>query len=599
MRKYNKLCAIASGFGLMAAGCSQNEDISGPTTTQPVDAPTTPTFTASTCQEVTDDVAAAQLEAAKANIDDIFIQLGKGDLKNAQAISAQTKSSFKSVLDKYPSNCEAQLGYALSIVTDLVNNKQINEFVDTLTNKANLADLGTDDINQLLIAGNGKHLSTMSQEAVAAAIPSLDSAIIYMKNIVADDKFVCHYTYEDRLFELDRGEFAPAVSVLYIAKALLTFGASLDLNVSANGSYDWINDLDQRETATKSSVDQIIALMDKSSSFTTVYSSWKSRYKEIPNLLDSAITYVEIGLQYGIEEAKTGILTQQNDPYIVGDGEFADVSAKDFQKVIDSLEYYRQKIHTGFTVTFPHGTKITVNPAKFFEITDGWQDFLPYHKINDYTQWNTPVDAFYWDEDPDYTYAENEYEDALFDQISKTTKVHHFYASLYNYGGWYGEEPTIKVCVDFEVEGSDFDFCGNVTINNCTIAFDQTASYRDEAALAAYFPQPVKLSSGVCKVENGVSLFAAPVRHLTPNAFYFTDASGKKTISYQALNNGKYDEVSGYYKDYTLDDMQNLIFFPDITFGGIFPGMTVDAFWNFLKTEFRDDEDEDWTIRFE
>ena len=44
----------------------------------------------------------------------------------------------------------------------------------------------------------------------------------------------------------------------------------------------------------------------------------------------------------------------------------------------------------------------------------------------------------------------------------------------------------------------------------------------------------------------------------------------------------------------TLDDLQNLIFFPDITFGGVLPGMTTDKFWQVLKTESRNDDAYDW-----
>ena len=79
---------------------------------------------------------------------------------------------------------------------------------------------------------------------------------------------------------------------------------------------------------------------------------------------------------------------------------------------------------------------------------------------------------------------------------------------------------------------------------------------------------------------------------------------GNKTISLQALENGKVDEAELAYaiennrrpnsKDYTLDDMQNLIFFPDITFGGVLPGMTADKFWQVLKTESRNDDAYDW-----
>ena len=405
MKESKKFIALAIGACSFLMGCSD----SNPTNIgQPADTPNTPSFTAFSCQEVTDATVAAQLESAKASIKDVLEELGDNNLKNAQAISAQTKSTFKAVLDKYPANCEAQLGYALSIITDLMNNTKIKAFVDTVTNKANLADMGIEDFNQLLIADNGKHLTSMSQEAIAAAIPSLDSAIIYLKNIVGDDNFVCHYNIEDRSFELDRGEFAPALATMFVAKALLTFGASLNIDISANGKYDWMNDADKYNGDSKTFADQIIALMDKGSSFTTVYDNWKPRYKDIPNLLDSAIQFVEVGLQYGIDESKNGIKTQLNDPYIVGDDEMSDVSVSDFQKAIDSLEHYRKALHTGVEVTLPHGSKVTINVAKFFEITNGWQEYLPYHKFNDASAWNNPDAAAIWDEDPEYSFAESE-----------------------------------------------------------------------------------------------------------------------------------------------------------------------------------------------
>jgi cephalosporin-C deacetylase-like acetyl esterase len=35
-------------------------------------------------------------------------------------------------------------------------------------------------------------------------------------------------------------------------------------------------------------------------------------------------------------------------------------------------------------------------------------------------------------------------------------------------------------------------------------------------------------------------------------------------------------------------------FFPDITFGGVLPGMTADKFWDIIATESEDDDDDDW-----
>jgi hypothetical protein len=596
MKKTSKLITLAIGACSFMMGCSD----SNPTNVaQPADTPTSPNFNAFSCQEVTDATVAAQLESAKASIKDVLEELGDNNLKNAQTISAQTKSTFKSVLDKYPANCEAQLGYALSIITDLMNNTKIKSFIDTVTNKTNLADMGVEDFNKLLIAGDGKHLTTMGQEALAAAIPSLDSAIIYLKNIVGDDNFVCHYDLENRKLELDRGEFAPALATMFVAKAVLTFGASLNIDISSNGKYDWMTDADEYDGDTKRFADHIISLMDKGSSFTTVYDNWKTRYRDIPNLLDSAIQFVEVGLQYGIDESKKGIQTQLNDPYIVGDDEMADVSAKDFQKAIDSLEQYRKALHSGVEITLPAGSKVTVNIAKFFEITDGWQDYLPYHKTNDYSVWNIPAEGFYWA--PQLwggdTYAEFEINKAVRAQIEKNgRKADYFYGDLYTTAYPAG---TAEYCADAEFNNDYMYQCFDVKATNCTVTFTPTDNYyhgSDDTSILKTLA-PVTLSSSVCKIQDGVQVFAIPYDEYIPNVFYFTDPAGNKTISIQGLLNGKVSEEmiakaietnrKAKFYNYTLDEMQNLIFFPDITVGGVFPGMTEARFWEIFKTESR------------
>ena len=600
MNLLKSLPILSLGALSFLAGCSE-ETPNGPFTQATT--PTTPTFTAYSCEAVTDPSVAAQLETAKSNITDILKELDRGNLKNAQAVSASTKSTFKAVLDKFPGNCEAQLGYALSIITDLMNNTKIKSFIDTVTNKVDLADMGVEDFNKLLVAGDGKHLTSMGQEAMATAISSVDSAIIYLKNIVGDDKFVCNYTLDDRTFELDRGEFAPTLAAMYVAKAALTFGASINIDISDNGKYDWMNDVDQNDGHTPTVAKQIASFMDKGSSFSTVYDSWKQRYTNIPNLLDSAIQYVEVGLQYGIEESKTGLLTQANDLYVVGDDEMSDVSAKDFQKAIDSLEHYRKALHTGVTVTLPAGSKVTVNIAKFFQITDGWQDYLPYHKLYDYSEWYTPVDGFYWTTQLyGDSHAEYEINEAVRKQIAKSANLDYFYGYLYSNRSYVAG--TAEYCADVEIYGSGYSYkCFYVTANGCTLTFEDDDDYYGDRTVVTT-PAPITLSPSICQVQNGVPLFATAYDDFVENVFYFTDAMGNKTISIQGLVNGKVDEfrladaLQNNRRvdpvDYTLDDMKKLIFFPDITFGGVLPGMTTDQFWEILKTESRNDDAYDW-----
>lgn len=590
----NKLFVCAFGAMSLLAGCGSSGSNDDKPSSPAADTPDTPSFNVSGCHELNDADAQAQLESAKASIVDILQDLGEGDFHNAQVISAQTKSTFKAVLDKYPTSCEAQLGYALGIVTDLVNNKEIKGFIDTVSNKNDLVDMNVKDYNRLLITADGKLLTSVAQTAMAEAIPSLDSAIIYMRNIVNNKDFTCKYTYKDRTFELDRGEFAPALAGLFVAKAALTLGASMNIDFSENGNYDWMNDLEEYSEyeTSKVTMRQVESLLSKKSSFTTIYDNWKPSYKNIPNLLDSAISYVELGLQYGIDESKLGSTTQMNDPYIVGDGEMSDVSVKDFQKAIDSLEYYRQGLRTGVEVTLPQGSKVTINIAKFFEITDGFQEYLPYHHVNDPSVWFKPDQGYGWaDILTGKAYAEHEIGVSIMSELSKTMTLTGFHAWVSSYYSWYYEDvPAVpEVCMDIEDANDYYYNCYTATVNNCTVTFTITEdSYRSNDL--EFVPSPVKLSSEVCKVENGVSKFATAYQYQSENYFYFTDASGKKTVSLQGLDNGYLE--GNVIKDYSARDLSKLIYFPDFTFGGVFPGMTAEKFWNIIITESEEDEDD-------
>ena len=590
----NKLLVCAFGATMLLSGCGSKGGSDDKPTSPAADIPESTNFNVSGCSELNDANAQAQLESAKASIVDILQDLGEGDFHNAQVISAQTKSTFKAVLDKYPTSCEAQLGYALGIVTDLVNNKEIKGFIDTVSNKNDLVDMNVKDYNRLLITADGKLLTSVAQTAMAEAIPSLDSAIIYMRNIVNNKDFTCKYTYKDRTFELDRGEFAPALAGLFVAKAALTLGASMNIDFSENGNYDWMNDLEEYSEyeTSKVTMRQVESLLSKKSSFTTIYDNWKPSYKNIPNLLDSAISYVELGLQYGIDESKLGTTTQMNDPYIVGDGEMSDVSVKDFQKAIDSLEYYRQGLRTGVEVTLPQGSKVTINIAKFFEITDGFQEYLPYHHVNDPSVWFKPDQGYGWANVLTYkSYAEHELGVAIKSELSKTMALKDFYAWVSTRYSWYDEDiPAVpEVCMDIEDANDYYYNCYATTISNCTVSFAiSERSYRSNDL--EFVPSPVKLSSDVCKVENGVSKFATAYQYQSENYFYFTDASGKKTISLQGLDNGYLE--GNVIKDYSARDLSKLIYFPDFTFGGVFPGMTAEKFWNIIITESEEDEDD-------
>ena len=82
---------------------------------------------------------------------------------------------------------------------------------------------------------------------------------------------------------------------------------------------------------------------------------------------------------------------------------------------------------------------------------------------------------------------------------------------------------------------------------------------------------------------------------------YFTNAKGKKTVSIQELVNGKVD-ADGEIIPYSYEELRELIVLPDVTFGGVFPDMTVDFFWDEFIPAFMnndDEDDDDWYYDYE
>ena len=604
------LCSLA-----YLTGCSTTDDESPikPREDISVDEPQeTKVEVVTGCQEITDEADKATIKQIKSDLTDVYSSFGKGDLNKTQKASLETKSTIETILKKYPGNCEAQLSYVAAIISDIANNQKINNFLDTLAKRQGKTkyDLFSEDVDDAAELTFNYTINSSDdirgilvsdvQSAIGSAIPSLDSAISFMTNIANDDDFTCSFPIDERNIELDRGEFGPVLAALYVAKATLTALVSINLDIDENGKYDWIDSLMDLEYKfnyyDNHGFEQIAKLIGKDSKFTSIHDSWKKEFKNIPNLLDSAITYVQLGLQYGLEEAKTGLSTQENDLYVVGDGEFADLSTKDAQKIIDSLTTIKKQLREGFDIEYARGKTIKVNVSKLFENTDGIQKFLPYHVINDKSEWVNPDGGFYWSEEMEYhAYAQRymqghvgeayhafkpEGRDIMVDSHEKDGTSGYVYLEVYS--------PYEKAKIRYDVDGCKisftFVFFGNSIPGTADTIPLETAPWS--------IPD-LTLPAGMCKEEKGKIKYAvAFYENEVPNYLYFTDKDGNKTETLQGLLNGRMIDTEIHL--YKYEDLRNIIIFPDVTFGGIFPDMTEDIFWNdFVKAIIGEDDDED------
>lgn len=628
--KFFKLATVAA-FGLAAVftGCSTDSgDDQSPTAVPSSDVHS---FNVGSCNTNIDAASASILEGNKDDLVDYFQSLTDGKLRDAQKTGSSVKSKYAKVLASNPSNCEAQLGYALSSIANIINDQSLNAFVDTLEslkiidreNNANLYKISTEEVAQVVV-GTRTMASNTSQKSLILAIQDAigsrlltvtDSAITYLSNVVNNGNVTVTYTNDDRIIELDNGEFAPALGALYLIRAMLVGIASINMDFSMNGDFRWFEILDDvrpNNVSTSAEAKQLLTLLDRNGPFGTIKSEWEANYKSIPNLLDSAISYVQAGLQYGISEAANGLATQANDIYVVGNNEDADVSVSDLQKAIDSLDRFKKSLHGD--VEFKIADQVvTVNIGKFFNITN-FKSYLPYYKTVPQTEWYKPIATDYWSTElDDHTYAGEQLEGEFRNQMIITNNMED--VSSYFEGIDYGDDESyVHYNIEYKDKSDAYGHAG-IVLAGCTGTFQinsfyyynskSDATYNPETNSYTYTdsngniitPDTLKisgaqftLSSEYCKIENGETKFLTSERYITPNFFEFTDKNGNKTLSYREFLTGvKYeDEYGGLYRGYKASELKSLVIFPDVTFGGVLPNMTTDKFWDLLASDLFD-----------
>lgn len=599
--KFKKSTALAAAsVAAMMAACSTTEDPVGSGNEEKPSEEVKVELAA--CEELTDESAIKEMNAAQQDIYDFMEAFAEGDLKESQKLSATIKSAYSKALDAHPGNCEAQVGYALATVADLLNNKTFNDVVDTIQtligsdDSESDMDLGDVDVRASLYKINAgdaanivvktaalakessqKVITDRIQDAIANEwLPAVDTAITYFKNVMDAETFSIKYSFDNHTVTLDNGEFGPAVAALYVARAIMTAVASFDIDVSKDGKYDWIDsliNLNESNYKTNVGAKYVVELLDRDHPFGTVKKDWLTRYKNIPNDLENAIDYVKYGFEYKLYEAENKI-DQSNDMYVVGKGEDADMSIAQVEKIIDSLEYYKKGLSEAIDITFDKQV-YKVNLGKFFELTSDIKGYAPYYKVVDPKDWFSIDGDTQWDSELYGSYAAYMSERQIQNDLAESEGA--TYASAYYEEGEDGT--TISFNIDYEGGYAYGTF--NVEVVDCVAKFTLDGdsynyySYDDEDDVPPVITiNDLDLGNEFCKETTDGSVFARSEGEIFPNVVNFTDKSGKVTAKFT-------DFVQGIVSP---EDAKSVVIFPDYTFGGMFPEMTESKFWNFFDT---------------
>ncbi len=569
-----------SSIALLLSACSDsNSSSSGSSTSDPnpIDK-----IEVGACESIENKILSAQvIEATDSLVLFAFgIANAPEDLEALQNRTEKAKTIFKTALESYPNSCDAQLGLAAAQMVNVISDKDVSTIYKAFANgddeqifslfnirnnfagTAITAAVKTQDIDDKLITDR-------VQEIIAnTALPSIDSAIYLLNNIRQTKDYTFSYETEDLEIYLGQGELALSVGTLNALKAFLTVVASYDLDASLDKSYDWLTSSLNWESffyegseltdEDKEALEHAISLFETNSTFLSVKDSWKSSYKAVPDLLDSAIENIKDSYAYLLEQAKSG-KTSSLSPF-VGDGEESDLHADEIEQTLNILDSVQTALHGTITVSID-GEDVQINVRKFFELTDGFQQYLPYHTVNPIDTWKEAqtdskydswISADEYDADFYTLYAEN----ALFEKAKETLDT-----SIVD--GDFGNDLSEMY---FTVDENNFWYA-SVHWNGCQYAIQKGFDINEELSWFS-------LDSSVCKTESGTTSFKATQSDILPNPLNFTDKDGKVTLSFsdfnlKALTLAKNEAE----KDEFVSLIESTVIFPDPTFHGVFPDM--------------------------
>ena len=559
---------------LALVGCSSNSASEGAQNAQTI----TPVVSFGSCKEVSDPSVDAQMLQANKLSEASFNELNNAsNLANATSPSStQAVQIYSDILKKYPNHCGAQAGLAVASLTNLSQNADMKQFMNSMDsldgntassqNDGYVAYLKSSSENapkalmrtRMLASQADPMTITRFQDLIAkTALPVADTAIARLTTVMADKNFKMEMQVgsgsDIRTIEFDRGEIGPALASLKLIRAMMINIISIEAEIAdENKSYAWLEtlgniqqeDFDNLTPEQKSALDRAVKLSTTKSLVSSVRPQWAAEFKGIPAYLESAIADVQDAFRYGIEESKTGMATQVNDVYKVLEGPEGDVSPKTLDSAIQHLELVKKYLRGAVTVEFNKGkNKLTIDIPKYFSRTTGLQAFLPYHKIySDYSVWNDIIST-------DTNWSNYYMSYSIASQVQEQYGLSNFYYSSSNNSWSYYESGY-----------------GTMTI-----------PVNPQAPCAfTYNSKLVQVSQ--CKGNNQKPVFVDYVNNVYKGPLEMTDAAGKTT-----LTTAMFKDLDSQIDSIGVLALKGKIIFPDPTFGGIFPSLTQNNIWETIE----------------
>jgi len=347
----------------------------------------------SACEDM-DDADKQELADVAQETFDVMEQFFNENV-NTSTESAYLKDFYKNLLKKYGGISKAcpmiALGYGVTFLTSAMNNSSVKNLRHTYDDNNIDRWYGMDDDNYVarLLKTIREASYDLGQSFTYSAqvtlkntvIPALDSAIKYIGSVAELDNYVYESESGYYVTQVDQSEFSTLLGLAYAAKGLFVAVSSVNLELDDDGEYDWIDGYLSNGNSyygQREAVQFISKLMAGRTMFSKVNEGSENDWKSVPSILSKATAYVRKGLQHSLNDKD-----QMYDLYVVGDGANADFSATKVREYISRVDDIEDALSGDATIEYGDGKTVVVNVKKFFTITNGFMQYMPYMECDD------------------------------------------------------------------------------------------------------------------------------------------------------------------------------------------------------------------------
>lgn len=388
--------AAVAASSVWLAGCFLGADDSGPSDEQKKQSAT---------------VAAqgsGQLEGAVTNMTSSQFQYGKEDLTQLK----QSQASYAEAARLNPGNSQAQLGLALTNILLAAQDPRLADVLNrTVDGKSpfdsRLAD-GAPLLRGVVLAkvadaSTWPEFHEIQDSIEKVLLPALEDAIARVKIAYDDPNFSMTLTIQGTPRELDHAEAGILLAGIHALHGLVTLWLSYDLDIDYNGSYAWIEALqdigsvnnfsdltaDQRDALRKGT-----ELFGPNAPFLAVRPAWQDRLSQVDDEINASLNIVResLGSIAKEEDAQDDDLIHLCVPFETG----SCIARPDYQNALDAVDTARKYMNQPYVVRLADiDTSIRVDFSAYFRVQD-YKKMLPYYGFYDPKDWSDAKPAIYF-----------------------------------------------------------------------------------------------------------------------------------------------------------------------------------------------------------